>query len=123
MDFTSLSTQKLGKKRQIRPKAFTKSVGKSLRRHHAHQATWIRRRGPQTTLTNQRWFNVYGLIVPEITLPAHFLGFLILVDSSSHFLQLWKIEPSSSRGDKMTHGTVIGIIQSYKGEPIMQCST
>jgi hypothetical protein len=49
----------------------------------------------KTTLTNQRWFNVNELIAPEITLPAHFLGFLILVDSSSHFLWLWKIEPSS----------------------------
>jgi hypothetical protein len=48
----------------------------------------------KTTLTNQQWFNVNGLIAPEITLPAHFFGFLILVDSS-HFLWLWKIEPSS----------------------------
>jgi len=39
----------------------------------------------KTTLTNQRGFNVNGLIAPEIALPAHFLGSLILVDSSSHF--------------------------------------
>jgi hypothetical protein len=67
----------------------------------------------KTTLTNQRGFNVKGLIAPEIALPTHFLGFLILVDSSSRFLRLWKIEPSSSLGDEMTHGTVMGIAQSY----------